>query len=405
MGELAVNFADRPLQVLVAPRRAEAVERAEHAGQAGRYEEMLDHMEAVAKLPTELTPRERYLFLASAKGLVNRYRRELRITPQPVTVDSGAAKEHPPIAEVRLFNTCWRFIELMKHQGNIATSAEGKVFYLKGVADYYRYISVYSHGELMNNSIAAAHAYYQRASTQVASLDPPIQLLRVVLGMNFSVFLHDILGDKAEALKLARDALSLTSSLPAGADASNQAAEYEQALRENIQDWSAEDKNSSLVADAHDARKPEGSSDTIIDSTTAERHVELLLAEHFPVACTSLLAELRPASRRPSTTSACTETPTDELATKDAARSAPNAAAAPAPDASATDNGATERPKVPPLTLRELRKRGTNSTLPRLSARGPSRPLAPRPPATPSSLRGGSSGAITRALRTPRTAR
>ena len=84
-------------------------------------------------------------------------------------------------------------------------SEEAKVFFMKMVADNYRYIGEMSRGERNTKSIEEAKKIYEEANIVPLQACNPTKLS---LTLNISVFYYEVLGDHKQAISLADAALT-----------------------------------------------------------------------------------------------------------------------------------------------------------------------------------------------------
>eukprot|EP00418_Pyrodinium_bahamense_P093665 CAMPEP_0179042030 /NCGR_PEP_ID=MMETSP0796-20121207/16459_1 /TAXON_ID=73915 /ORGANISM="Pyrodinium bahamense, Strain pbaha01" /LENGTH=199 /DNA_ID=CAMNT_0020738407 /DNA_START=84 /DNA_END=680 /DNA_ORIENTATION=+ len=185
------------------------------AEQAERYDEMADHMEAVAKGPTELSVEERNLLSVAYKNAVGSRRAAWRIITSVEQKEKTKgneeqakyAKEYCKKVEDELQKLCDSILGLL--DGNLiarASSGESKVFYLKLKADYYRYIAEFSEGDAKAKAAESARLGYEDASKAAEKDLAVTHPIRLGLALNYSVFQYELLGDPDEACKMARTA-------------------------------------------------------------------------------------------------------------------------------------------------------------------------------------------------------
>merc|ERR1711972_48685 len=185
------------------------------AEQAERYDEMANHMEAVGKLPDELSVEERNLLSVAYKNAVGSRRAAWRIITSVEQKEKTKgneenakwAKEYCGKVEGELQGICDKILNLL--DGKLigtAASGESKVFYQKMKADYYRYIAEFTDGDAKAKAAESARAAYAEAAA-VAEKDLPVtHPIRLGLALNYSVFMYEVLGNPDEACKMARTA-------------------------------------------------------------------------------------------------------------------------------------------------------------------------------------------------------
>merc|ERR1712217_86366 len=140
--------------------------------QAERYDEMADHMEAVGKLPGELSVEERNLLSVAYKNAVGSRRAAWRIITSVEQKEKSKgneenakyAKEYCGKVETELQKICDTILGLL--DANLipkAGNGESKVFYQKMKADYYRYIAEFTDGDKKSKAAESARQAYQDA--------------------------------------------------------------------------------------------------------------------------------------------------------------------------------------------------------------------------------------------------
>ncbi|CAE8692497.1 unnamed protein product [Polarella glacialis] len=229
----------------------EFVRLAEVAEATGRTDEALQHMLAVARLGDELTRKERVLLAATFQRVVGNRRQlwSLAVNREQRKDLSGEqaqwATECRLQVEGELTVLCGTAIELCKQQLALASCGEGRVFYLKMLGDYHRYLAVCAAGCDRDSAVFDAISCYQKGALEAANSEmPSAHPLRLALLLNFAVFTHDVLGDHIVAIQIAENALE--DSLQA--DASGRVAveglretvPSVQLLRENLAEWTME---------------------------------------------------------------------------------------------------------------------------------------------------------------------
>jgi 14-3-3 protein epsilon len=110
---------------------------------ARRFDEMVDHMKAVAQQPQELTVEERNLLSVAYKNVIGSRRASWRVISsieQKGDVDKLALiQSYKRKIEAELEDICSDILEIIKNEliPN-SDSEEGKVFYYKMKGDYHR---------------------------------------------------------------------------------------------------------------------------------------------------------------------------------------------------------------------------------------------------------------------------
>ncbi len=83
---------------------------------------------------------------------------------------------------------------------------EGKVFFYKMKADYYRYIAEYSQGDKKSQAAQKALQAYNDAGTVAKETLAPTHPCKLGLALNQSVFYYEIMQNPEKALHLAKSA-------------------------------------------------------------------------------------------------------------------------------------------------------------------------------------------------------
>mmetsp|Transcript_10099 Transcript_10099/g.9050 ORF Transcript_10099/g.9050 Transcript_10099/m.9050 type:complete len:245 (-) Transcript_10099:250-984(-) len=191
--------------------RDSLVYMAKLAEQAERFDEMVDHMKAVAQQPQELTVEERNLLSVAYKNVIGSRRASWRVISsiqQKCDPErSNLITQYKHKIETELEDICTDILEIIKNEliPNSQTD-EGKVFYFKMKGDYHRYLAEFQSGDSRKESSARALEAYNSA-TGIAMRDlPPTHPIRLGLALNFSVFYYEILNSPDRACHLAKQA-------------------------------------------------------------------------------------------------------------------------------------------------------------------------------------------------------
>ena len=111
-----------------------------------RFDEMVDHMKAVAQQPQELTVEERNLLSVAYKNVIGSRRASWRVISsieQKGEADKlSLIQTYKRKIETELEDICSDILEIIKNEliPN-SDSEEGKVFYYKMKGDYHRYLA------------------------------------------------------------------------------------------------------------------------------------------------------------------------------------------------------------------------------------------------------------------------
>jgi len=219
--------------------------------QAERYDEMAEHMKAVAMFNQELSVEERNLISVAYKNAVGSRRASWRIissveqkeASKGNTQNVDMAKAYRIRVETELNRICDEILQLI--DGSLiptSTSGECKVFYYKMKGDYYRYIAEFTEGEGKTGAANNAHDAYKEAMA-VATTDLVVtHPIRLGLALNFSVFHYEVLGNPEEACKMARqafeDAIAELDSV--SEDSYKDSTLIMQLLRDNLTLWTSD---------------------------------------------------------------------------------------------------------------------------------------------------------------------
>ncbi len=113
-----------------------------------RFDEMVNHMKAVARQPQELTVEERNLLSVAYKNVIGSRRASWRVIS---SIEQKGDNEKLPLIqsykkkiETELEEICSDILDIIKNEliPN-SDSDEGKVFYYKMKGDYHRYVNLY----------------------------------------------------------------------------------------------------------------------------------------------------------------------------------------------------------------------------------------------------------------------
>jgi 14-3-3 protein epsilon len=231
--------------------REQNVYLAKLAEQAERYDEMAEHMKAVAMSNQEMSVEERNLISVAYKNAVGSRRASWRIissveqkeASKGNTQNVDMAKAYRIRVETELHRICEEILALIDNS-LIPTSSSGecKVFYYKMKGDYFRYIAEFTEGEGKTGAANSAHDAYKEAMA-VATTDLVVtHPIRLGLALNFSVFHYEVLGNPEEACKMARqafeDAIAELDSV--SEDSYKDSTLIMQLLRDNLTLWTSD---------------------------------------------------------------------------------------------------------------------------------------------------------------------
>jgi len=191
--------------------RDSIVYMAKLAEQAERFDEMVEHMKAVAGQPQELTVEERNLLSVAYKNVIGSRRAAWRVISsieQKGDPDKmSLIQTYRTKIEKELEDICADILAIIESDliPN-SSSEEGKVFYYKMKGDYHRYLAEFQTGDVRKASSGSALESYQAASTIANSDLPPTHPIRLGLALNFSVFYYEVLSSPDRACHLAKQA-------------------------------------------------------------------------------------------------------------------------------------------------------------------------------------------------------
>lgn len=217
------------------------------AEQAERFDEMVDHMKAVAEKPIELSVEERNLLSVAYKNVIGSRRASWRvlssIESKTDVEKMSLVKDYKVRIETELEKICADILSIIveKLVPN-STSEEGKVFYYKMKGDYHRYLSEFQDGDVRKQSAADALSAYESASTIANGALAPTHPIRLGLALNFSVFYYEILNSPDRACNLAKsafdDAIAELDTL--SEESYKDSTLIMQLLRDNLTLWTSE---------------------------------------------------------------------------------------------------------------------------------------------------------------------
>ena len=224
------------------------------AEQCSRYEDMMNFLEdMVQKKSSDLSSDERNLLSIAYKNTISQDRQAIRTL---LAYESKEAKknESPYLEFIREYKTkvqkeleqlCNRINKTIDtHLLPKADSAEAKVFYHKMKGDYDRYIAENVDGDIKKKYSDLGLAAYNAALEASKDIDykNPIKL---GLALNLSVFYYEVVANKEEACKLAKETLDKAKDVLGGVDEDDDEAKDAMSvvnlLQENLDMWNSED--------------------------------------------------------------------------------------------------------------------------------------------------------------------
>jgi len=220
--------------------------------QAERFDEMVEHMKAVAQMPKELSVEERNLLSVAYKNVIGARRASWRVISsiegKHRGQDSAAdqltlIRDYKTKIETELESICNEILKIIESEliPN-STTGEGKVFYYKMTGDYHRYLAEFQEGDVRKKSASDALEAYQRASDLANQDLPPTHPIRLGLALNFSVFYYEILNSPERACNLAKssfdDAIAELDTL--SEESYKDSTLIMQLLRDNLTLWTSD---------------------------------------------------------------------------------------------------------------------------------------------------------------------
>lgn len=195
--------------------REDIVYKAKLAEQAEQHEDMLQFMNDVVAMGTDLSWEERNLLSVAYKNPVSTLRSAWRVLSTLIGREKergndrahDVAVQYRESVEKRLRERCREILDqLEKNLVPHAETDESKVFFYKMAGDYNRYMAEFSTGDDKKAASEAALAAYDRANTLATSSLPTTNPVRLGLALNFSVFYYEVLGQPDRAIDLAQKA-------------------------------------------------------------------------------------------------------------------------------------------------------------------------------------------------------
>lgn len=230
---------------MMTDKRKDFVSMARIAEQAERYEDMCQFMKSLvyAENPAVLNEEERNLLSVAYKFVIGQRRASLRALDAEEESKLGALQqEYKKQVEMDLIRVCTEALDLLtKLLDDNSEENEARIFYLKMMADYYRYLaeSVQSDKTYPQKTLEFYSKAQALAEKQLGATHP----IRLGLVLNFSVCYYEILGERTKACELAKSAfdqaISQLDDLPE--------AQYKdstlimQLLRDNLTLWNSEE--------------------------------------------------------------------------------------------------------------------------------------------------------------------
>eukprot|EP00429_Kryptoperidinium_foliaceum_P054520 CAMPEP_0176079322 /NCGR_PEP_ID=MMETSP0120_2-20121206/39672_1 /TAXON_ID=160619 /ORGANISM="Kryptoperidinium foliaceum, Strain CCMP 1326" /LENGTH=237 /DNA_ID=CAMNT_0017413077 /DNA_START=58 /DNA_END=771 /DNA_ORIENTATION=- len=221
--------------------RSDLLFMAQIAEQAERWDDMREYMSRVAKVAQELDTVERNMLSQAFKESVNARRLALREVRRSLDVLPRVVEYHGKLQE-ELTECCEGMLEILPELTGKASDAdvEGKVFYLKLMGDYCRYLAEFGTPDESASAVEQAKGAYSQAMALATSGLGDCHPGRLGLALNYAVFQNEVLKDRGSAIALAKETLADLAA-PAGLDDENAAVviDIKQILEENLKLWQA----------------------------------------------------------------------------------------------------------------------------------------------------------------------
>lgn len=228
------------------------------------WQDMGEHVNALAKLHVEFTPEERSLFSVAWKNIVGSRRAAHRVVSALINKE----KSKDNTAKVKLVEPYLQKVSkeineiCMGVQETIekdilpfATTAESKATFHKMIGDYARYLCEIEPRDSQTFKTLSEKALkaYQTATEEAAKSLSLANPIRLGVALNFSVFYYEIMGLPEKACEIAKKAFD-----DAISDNNLSDEEYKDAtvimqlLRDNLNLWTAEGEDKGVGDDDKD---------------------------------------------------------------------------------------------------------------------------------------------------------
>ena len=221
------------------------------AEQAERFEDMVDFLRPVLEEKgADITSDERNLLSVAFKNLISSKRTAWRtlsaIEQNPKYTKFGESlSAYKKKLEDGLYRDCDNVIQLIRNKvlanTKIQATEEARAFFVKMVADYYRYIAEAATGDRFEAVKQEALKAYQEANGITL---PPCSPIRLGLALNFSVFYYEVMKDHKQACELADSSLqaALEKIDDLGEEDFRDAKSIIELLKENLSLWKEEEE-------------------------------------------------------------------------------------------------------------------------------------------------------------------
>ncbi len=227
------------------------------AEQAERFDDMVDFLRPIIQEKGgDFTVEERNLLSVGFKNLIGSKRTAIRtiaaIEQNPKYQKYGEhLTDYKKKIEELLYKDCDDIIALIKdHAMKSAVEAEGKAFFLKMIADYFRYMAESAQGDRLQKAKDGALNSYNEAEKSSAEL-PPCNPIKLGLALNCSVFYYEVMQDTKKAISLAESSLQEAMGKIDEVDEETfrEAKSIIELLKENLTLWKEEEGGENKIDD------------------------------------------------------------------------------------------------------------------------------------------------------------
>jgi len=180
------------------------------------YEDSLRYVDQMAKLKeNEFSIEEREIFVNAYKSYISQKRNSWRILyKKEADYIEEKNKNTNIISEIKakyeksILDASQTFIHIIdKHIFPKLKTLDGKTFFLKVKADYYRYMSEISFGSDLKTYRKHSSKFYKEAFTTSLMLNP-LNIIRLGVALNYSVFFYEVLSNTLQSIMIATSALN-----------------------------------------------------------------------------------------------------------------------------------------------------------------------------------------------------
>ena len=180
---------------------------------AQKFEDMINAINKFIELGPKLSKEERNILSAGYKSILSDKRDNWKFLNNMERKEfKKKSKQVQYIQEIKKHIES----EIKKNVENIlnlidkyllpnCSDAESKIFYIRLKGDHYRYLCEISKEKELEKNLEMAEKLYKEANTIAVKELPFINIERVGLCLNLSLFYYEIKGDKKEGYKIAKD--------------------------------------------------------------------------------------------------------------------------------------------------------------------------------------------------------